>query len=95
MVEHGVKRRPVVRQDRLVGMITRSDLVRAFARSDGDLEQEIEDVLHRLWIEPGSVTVSVRDGEARLSGVWIQPSTWSCSFALPSVSPESCASSTG
>ena len=49
-------------------MITRSDLVRAFARSDGDLEQEIEDVLHRLWIEPGSVIVSVRDGEAR-SGV--------------------------
>jgi CBS domain-containing protein len=69
MVEQRVKRLPVVSQDRLIGMITRSDLVRAFARSDRDLELEIEDVLHRVWIEPGSVTVSVQDGEARLSGV--------------------------
>ncbi len=36
---------------------------------DRDIKLEIEAVLHRVWIEPGSVTVSVQDGEARLSGV--------------------------
>ena len=37
----------------LVGIVTRADLVRAFVRSDADVEQEIrEDVIRRaLWIE--------------------------------------------
>jgi CBS domain-containing protein len=70
MVKHGVKRLPVVRHGRLIGVVTRSDLVRAFARSDADLERELRNVVHRtLWVEPTSVTGSVRDGEATLVGV--------------------------
>jgi CBS domain-containing protein len=70
MVEHGVKRLPVVKDGRLIGLITRADLVRAFARSDAELESEIRNLLHRaIWIEPGSVTASVYDGRATLSGV--------------------------
>ena len=69
MVEHGVKRLPVVRRGRLIGVITRSDLVRAFARSDAELASEIRDVLSRaVHIEPGDVAVSLRDGEASLRG---------------------------
>ena len=70
MVEHGVKRLPVTRQNRLIGVITRSDLVRAFARSDSDLERDIRSILSRtIWLEPGAVLASVRDGKATLTGV--------------------------
>jgi CBS domain-containing protein len=71
MIEEGVNRLPVVDDDRrLIGIITRADLVRAFVRTDAQVEQEIrEDVLQRtLWLEPGMVEVEVADGEVRLTG---------------------------
>lgn len=71
MVEKGVNRLPVVTRDgRLVGIVTRADLVRAFARSDEEIAAEIrEDVLKRLlWVEPQTITVAVRDGEVELTG---------------------------
>ena len=46
MCERGVNRLPVVKDERLVGIITRADLVRAFTRSDEEIAREIrEDVL--------------------------------------------------
>jgi CBS domain-containing protein len=69
MVEHGVKRLPVVRNDRLIGIVTRSDLVRAFARGDEDLERDVRTVIqHAAWADPASIAVSVRNGEATLRG---------------------------
>ena len=71
MIENGVKRLPVVDDGgRLIGIVTRADLVRAFVRSDEDVAREIkEDVIQRtLWIGPGDVEVEVQDGEVRLSG---------------------------
>jgi CBS domain-containing protein len=70
MLEHGVNRLPVVTNGRLVGIVTRADLVRAFGRSDTDLEREIRaEVLERaLWIPEGTVGVSVADGAVTLSG---------------------------
>lgn len=71
MLEKGVNRLPVVTQDgRLVGIVTRADLVRAFARSDEEIAKEIrEDVLrHVLWVEPQTIAVAVRDGEVKLTG---------------------------
>lgn len=71
MTEHGVNRLPVVDEEgRLTGIVTRADLVRAFARPDEDIERELrEEVLLRtLWIDPASVEISVRDGEVTLAG---------------------------
>jgi CBS domain-containing protein len=70
MLAHKVSRLPVVHEGRLVGIVTRADLVRAFARSDAELEHEIvADVLARvLCLEPGRVAVRVRGGEVRLTG---------------------------
>jgi CBS domain-containing protein len=65
MVDEGVNRLPVVsRQGALVGIVTRADLVRAFVRPDDQIEREIsEDVLRgALWLEPGTVQFTVRDG---------------------------------
>jgi CBS domain-containing protein len=70
MVEHRVNRLPVVEDGRLVGIVTRADLVRAFMRSDDEIEREInEDVLDRtLWVDPHSVSLEVIDGEVTISG---------------------------
>ena len=52
MCELGVNRLPVVKDERLVGIITRADLVRAFTRSDEDIAQEIrEDVFERIDVD--------------------------------------------
>jgi CBS domain-containing protein len=68
MVDHGVNRLPVIRRGQVVGIITRHDLVRAFARGDAEIEREIrEDALNGLtW--PEAIEVTVRDGEVTLRG---------------------------
>jgi CBS-domain-containing membrane protein len=70
MLEHRVNRLPVVDGDRLVGLVTRSDMVRAFARSDGEIEQAIrEDVfLRTLWQSADGIVVDVSGGEVVLRG---------------------------
>lgn len=70
MIEEGVNRVPVVENGVLVGILTRSDIVRAFTRTDTELASEIEDDLLRrtFWAEPGSISVTVSDGRVKLEG---------------------------
>ena len=70
MVEHRVNRLPVVEDSRLVGIVTRADLVRAFVRPDEELEREIrEDVAETaLWIESGRLDITVERGAVKLRG---------------------------
>jgi CBS domain-containing protein len=71
MIDAGVKRLPVVTGDgELVGIVTRSDLVRAFARSDAELEQEIRGIVRgALWVDhPELVEIHVEQGRATLGG---------------------------
>jgi CBS domain-containing protein len=70
MVEKGINRLPVVSGGRLVGIVTRADLVRAFHRTDDEIEREISGdvLLSTLWIDPQRVSIAVANGEVSLSG---------------------------
>lgn len=70
MTVRNINRLPVVDDGRLTGIVTRADIVRAYARSDEELEDTIrQDVLHRsLWLDPSSFEVHVKDGVASISG---------------------------
>ncbi|WP_413812542.1 CBS domain-containing protein [Streptomyces sp. OE57] len=65
-----VKQLPVVGDDRLLGIVSRSDLLDAFIRSDVEIRDEVEqDVLGRiLGLDKGTVAVEVRDGDVTLRG---------------------------
>jgi CBS domain-containing protein len=70
MLDRRVHRLPVLKKGKLVGIVSRADLVGAFARSDEEIAVDIrEDVLlHSFWIGPEDVQVSVRNGEVSLTG---------------------------
>ncbi|MEU3341213.1 CBS domain-containing protein [Streptomyces sp. NPDC006668] len=71
MERHHIKRLPVVDEaDRLVGLISRADLLRIFLRGDSAIREEIsgEVLLRTVGIPPGAVTVRVVDGRVSLKG---------------------------
>lgn len=71
MLERGINRLPVVQRQELVGIVTRADLVRAFARADEEIATEIRDALalqEAMSFGRGPVTVRVEGGEATIAG---------------------------
>lgn len=68
---HGFKRLPVVDPDgRLVGIVSRADLLSVFLRTDAQIHSEVthEIVIQSLWLDPAEVEVNVRDGVVTLRG---------------------------
>jgi CBS domain-containing protein len=71
MLDRCVNRLPVVDQHgKLLGIVTRADLVRAFVREDEAIEKEIrEDVILRtLWNTPERFRIDVDGGEVTIEG---------------------------
>ncbi len=71
MEQHRIERLPVVdTAGRLVGIVTRRDLLRIFLRPDEEIRDEVvHDVLGRtLWLAPSAVRVTVEDGVVTLEG---------------------------
>ena len=70
MTDGGINRLPVVEDGRLVGIVTRADLVRAFVRSDAEIEREIRESveLRSHGIDTNALTVIVSSGEVELGG---------------------------
>jgi CBS domain-containing protein len=60
MVDHHVKLVPVVADGRLVGMISRTDVIRVLTRPDDDIEREVSEALRTdgLLIDPIGFEVS-------------------------------------
>jgi CBS-domain-containing membrane protein len=71
MVVQDVKRLPVVdEEERLLGIISRLDIVAVFTRPDEIIEDEIrEDLVRRvLFIDPDAIEVSVKGGVVTFNG---------------------------
>ena len=70
MTARRVNRLPVVDDGRLVGIISRADLIRAYVRSDDELARTIRQdvILKILWLDPDLFEVEVKDGVASISG---------------------------
>jgi CBS domain-containing protein len=73
LTEHGIKRLPVVDDDgRLVGIVSRKDLLTVFLRKDADIRADIVERVFEhgigIAVDPTAVTVDVHDGEAVLTG---------------------------
>jgi len=79
MTEHQLRRLPVVDDDtgRLVGIVTRRDLLRRAMRSDRAIERDIEDhvLLRAPWLDPASVGIKVDAGAVTLTGTVDRRST--------------------
>lgn len=70
MASRTVNRLPVVDGGKLVGILTRADVVRAFVRSDDDLAREAWETIHAV---DGLRVAEVRDGVVTLEGVVAGP----------------------
>ena len=71
MYAHKLRRLPVVDQrGRLVGLVTRADLLSAFTRPDDEIRREItQDVIaDGFFTDPDRLTVTVKDGVVTLAG---------------------------
>ena len=66
MSSYDVNRLPVIDRDALVGVVTRSDLVRYFARSDRDVERDVREKLALL--DGPHVSVVATHGRVVLEG---------------------------
>jgi CBS domain-containing protein len=69
MVRHKINRLPVLRAGRVVGIVSRADVLKAFRRPDAELIETIRDsLLHDLWLDASKLTIDVRDGIVYLDG---------------------------
>ena len=70
MRKANVKRLPVVEGERPIGILSRSDILRAFARADSEIIGEIVDhvIGEVLWIDARRVDVRSVDGNVTLKG---------------------------
>lgn len=71
IVESGVKRLPVVDESlRLVGVVSRQDLLRPYLRDDERIREEVLENLAKkvLWIDPSTIKVLVEQGVVKLHG---------------------------
>jgi CBS-domain-containing membrane protein len=70
MASRGIRRLPVVDEDgRLIGIVTRRDLLSVFLRPDQEIADRVRELLDDLLTaDPASVTATVRDGVVILTG---------------------------
>jgi CBS domain-containing protein len=70
MSDRQINRLPVIEGERLVGIVTRADIVRAFVRTDEELRRAIlDDVVRRaMWLDDRQVSVDVDGAVVRITG---------------------------
>jgi len=66
---HHIKRAPVLREGRVVGIVTKSDLLRPYLRSDGEIRADVEELLFDgMGLTTEHLGVTVDEGVVLLEG---------------------------
>ena len=71
MHDKNVKRLPVVDENgRVVGIVTRGDLLKVFLRPDSEIREDVVEglIVKTLWMDPNGIGVHVDNGVVELSG---------------------------
>jgi CBS domain-containing protein len=77
MIDRAVNRLPVVAEGKVIGIVTRADLVRAYLRLDEEIHHAVTDevVRHTMWLDPNALDIEVHDGVVRIAGTVDRRST--------------------
>jgi CBS domain-containing protein len=70
MRKGSVKRLPVVDDGRLVGIVSRADVLKSYLRSDADILDDVVEgvIVGSMWLDPRTIDVEVDDGVVRMGG---------------------------
>jgi CBS domain-containing protein len=69
MLSHGINRLPIVKDGVVVGIVTRTDILKSFKRNDQAILAAIQEMIGRdLWIEPQKLTIACLNGIVTVSG---------------------------
>jgi CBS domain-containing protein len=69
MTSHGVNRIPIVETGRVIGIVTRADILRTLVRPDTAITEDVRwRLIHDLWFDPTGLTISTRDGIVTIAG---------------------------
>ena len=70
MTYHHVNRIPIVESGRVIGIITRADILRTMARPDTAITEDVRwRLLHDLWIDTTPLNITTHSGIVTVSGV--------------------------
>ncbi len=69
MTTRGVNRIPIVQSGRVIGIVTRADILRMLVRPDTAITEDVRwRLIHDLWIDPTGLVISTRDGIVTIAG---------------------------
>ena len=69
MMTYDINRIPIVETGRLVGIVTRADILRTLVRPDAAIAADLRwRIAHELWIDPDAVGIDCRNGVVTLTG---------------------------
>jgi CBS domain-containing protein len=70
MRKRSIKRLPVVEHGKLVGIVSRADVLTSYLRADADIHSDVVEGVVRgtMWLDPSMFEVEVEDGAVRIHG---------------------------
>jgi CBS domain-containing protein len=69
MTTHMINRIPIVESGRVIGIVTRADILRTLVRPDSAVTEDVRwRLLHDLWIDPTGLTISTQNGIVTITG---------------------------
>jgi len=69
MTSHGINRIPIVEGGRVIGIVTRADLLRTLGRPDAAVTEDVRwRILHDLWVDTTGLDIRTHEGVVTIAG---------------------------